>query len=256
MKSHDDLRALVPIFALDALPAEDETELVSHLKVCRECSESLAQHRETAGMLGLAAGSRQAPGDLRDRILQQAAQTAQVRSMPSARGSKAPARPAGRSVRWQWVGLAAAAVLALVIGGIGVQRINERDERLTEQQIVIGRQREALDVISSPDSIVLTMSPTEELPGVHGKAFVSDQDESAAVVVAGLSAPGGDDVYTLWLIAGDDPVPVTDFVPEDGLALLPVDRAVGSDATLAVTHEPNPGNSSPQGPVVMAAYRA
>ena len=35
-----------------------------------------------------------------------------------------------------------------------------------------------------------------------------------------------------------------------------VDKPVGSDATLAVTREPNPGNSSPQGPVVVQTYRA
>jgi hypothetical protein len=43
---------------------------------------------------------------------------------------------------------------------------------------------------------------------------------------------------------------------DEGSQTILVDREVGSDATLAVTREPNPGNTSPQGPVVMSTYRA
>ncbi len=250
--THDELKGLVPVFALDALTPADEEELVAHLKVCRECSRLLDDHRETAGMLAFAAGSRQAPAALKDRIMSQASRTAQMRATSAPVQQQRSSPPPWR---WHWAGLAAACILALVAGGLAFLRIDMQTERLTQQQIVIARQRDVLDLISSPDSIVLSMAPTPASRGAAGKAFISDTEGSAAVVVSGLDPPG-DDVYTLWLIAEDDPKPVTDFVPEDGLALLPVEAPVRPDMTLAVTREPNPGRSSPAGPVIMSAYRA
>ncbi len=250
--THDELKGLVPVLALDALPPEDEVKLVAHLKVCRECSQLLSEHRETAGMLAFAADRRQASPGLKDRILSQAARTPQLHATPA----RVPGRiPANRPWRWQWAGLAAACLLALVAGGMGFLMIDGRTDRLSEQQAVIARQRQVLNLVSSPDAIVLSMAPTDASSGGEGKAFISDKEGAAAVVVSGLSPPG-DDVYTLWLIAEGDPKPVADFVPEDGLALLPVNSPVGSEMTLAVTREPNPGNSTPQGPVILAASRA
>lgn len=252
MRSHDDLKALVPILALDALGETEEAELLDHLKVCRECSDLLAQHRETAGMLALTAGSRPAPADLRERILGAAARTPQIRQAPA----PVQLRPAAeRPVRRLWAGLAAAAVLVLLAGGLTIQRIANQDSRLTEQQTIIARQRAALDLISNPDAIVLAMGPQDGAGG-HGRVFVSREDGSAAVVVAGLNPLAGDEIYTLWLIDEGDPQAVTDFVPEDGVAVLPVEGPVDAGATLAVTHEPNPGNTSPQGPVITASIRA
>ena len=251
--THDELKSLVPVFALDALGSEEEQELVAHLKVCLECSNILAEHRETAGMLGFAAGSLQAPGDLRDRILSQAAKTSRLQAIAPPVQLKSPSR---RSWGGQWAGLAAAAcVVALVAVGLTFLRIGGQADRLDRQEQVIAQQREVLNLITSPDSIVLAMTPTEASPGGEGRAFISDREGAAAVVVSGLRDPG-DDVYTLWLIVDGEPQPVADFVPHDGLALVPVDGAVEPEMTLAVTVEPNRGNTSPRGPVIMAASRA
>lgn len=249
--NHDDLKGLVPLFALDALIGQDEAAMVSHLKVCRECAESLTEHRETAGMLGLAAGSIQAPPALKERIMQQAARSPQLKQ-----AAPVPIHQARSHRRsWQWVGVAAAFVFVLLAGTVVVNQLMGQNDEVARQQIVIAQQRQALSVISSPSSVVLTMSATDHAPGVNGKVFISDQEQAAAVVLSGFEDPGRE-VYTLWLIADGNRRPVTDFVPEDGLALIPVPSQVGSDATLAVTREPRPGNTSPRGPVMLAAYRA
>jgi hypothetical protein len=250
--THDELKELVPIFALDALPAEDEVELTAHLKFCTECSELLAEHRETAGMLAVAVGSVEAPRDLKQRILAEAARTPQLHAAPAPAASRSPVR---RARRWQLVALAGTAVIALLVGGLAFRQFGSQGSKVTEQQILLARQQEALSIVSSPDSVVLPMSPNEEFPQAYGKAFVSDKDGKAAVIVSGLEEPG-EDVYTLWLIADGNRMPVTDFDVDDGSQTILVDREVGSDATLAVTREPNPGNTSPQGPVVVSTYRA
>lgn len=252
--THDDLKDLVPLYALDALPSEDELELVAHLRSCAECSQLLAEHRDTAGMLAFSAPSIQAPAGLRDRILQEASRTARPQEAPA----PVVLRPQfNRSRRWQWAGgLAAACVFALLVGGLVIRQFGNQGKKVTQQEILLARQQEALSIISSPDSVVLPMSSSEEFPQAYGKAFVSDEDGKAAVIVSGLSDPKDDDVYTLWLIAEGDRKPITDFDVSEGAQTILVDKPVGSDATLAVTREPNPGNSSPQGPVVVQTYRA
>lgn len=248
--THDQLKELVPLFALDALPADEERELEAHLKFCSECSQALAEHRETAGMLAMAVPGRQAPGDMKDKIMQLAGQTAQLHTAPAPTPIK---KVSVRGQRWQWAGLAAACVLAFLVGGVVVRQLDNPD-RTTEQQLVVA-QRDALEIIGSPTSVIIAMNATAEFGGAYGKAFVSADRGKAAVVVSGLEEPG-DDVYTLWLIAGGDPRPVADFVPEDGIRTILVNTPVGSEETLAVTREPNPGNTTPQGPVIMASIRA
>jgi hypothetical protein len=201
-------------------------------------------------MLALSAGSVQAPADLKDRILRQAEQTGQLQEPVVLRP-----RPAKNPRRWQLAGLAAACIVLLVAASVVLQQLNQRTDRLNQQEIVVARQQEALDIISSDSSVELPMTATEDGPGTEGKVFVNDDQDAAAVLVRGLADPG-DGVYTLWLIAEGDPEPVEDFVPDDAVTVIKVDRPVDSEATLAVTREPSRGNTSPRGPVLIAASRA
>lgn len=247
--NHDDLKNLVPLYALDALPAEDETELVAHLRNCTECSALLAGHRETAGMLAFSAPSLQASTGLRDRILTEAYKTSPLQLAP--RPAAGPAARRSRRLRWAG-GLAAACVFALLVGGLVVRQLSELDPAVTRQEILLARQQEALSIISSPDSIAISMASTGDFPGAYGKAFVSPDDGKAAVLVSGLSEPG-EDTYTLWLIQEGDPSRIADFDVEGGAhTVLVDDRELDATVSFAVTREPNPGNSSPRGPVVIA----
>ncbi|MEX0789209.1 MAG: anti-sigma factor [Actinomycetota bacterium] len=252
--THDDLKDLVPLYALDALPSEDELELAAHLRSCPECSALLAEHRETAGMLAFSTPSLQASPELRDRILREASKTSPIQLAPPIQLGPAPVRPAVRpSRRWQWAGgLAAACVFALLVGGLVVRQIADRDPGETQQEILLARQQEALSIISSPDSIAISMASTDQFPDAYGKAFVSSEDGKAAVLLSGLNDPG-DDIYTLWLIEDGTPSRVADFEVDGGAQTILVDdREVDANLSFAVTREPNPGNTSPQGPVVVA----
>jgi anti-sigma factor RsiW len=247
--THDDLKDLVPLYALDALPSEDEQELTAHLATCSECSALLAGHRETAGMLAFSAPSLQASPGLRDRILREATRTAPIQLSPAP--SATP--PLRRNRRLQWAGgLAAACVFALLVGGLVVRQMADRNPGDTQQEMLLARQQEALNIISSPDSIAITMASTDDFPDAYGKAFVSADDGRAAVLLSGLSEPK-DDVYTLWIIEDGDPSRIVDFDVDGGAQTILVDdRDVDPAASFAVTREPNRGNASPQGPVVIA----
>jgi hypothetical protein len=246
--THDELKQMVPILALDALPPEEEAELVAHLKLCRECSMLLTQHQQTAGMLALSAGDVPPPAALKGRILREAQRSGQLQPPPA----QVRQLPVNRLRRWQLAGLAAACVVAVLGGAVVVRQAN----RLNQQEIVVAQQRDALEIIGSPSSVEVPMTATANGQGTEGKVFVSGEEDAAAVLVRGLDDPG-DEVYTLWLIEeGGDPEPVEDFLPDGAVTVLKVDQPVDGDATLAITREPRRGNTAPEGPILLAASRA
>jgi hypothetical protein len=237
--------------ALDSLPPGEEAELIAHLKVCRECSELLASHEQTAGELGLWASPVEPPAPLREAILSQASRTRQF----------VPDRPPEktRSGAFSRTGMRVAGAVAmaavLVVGGIGARQLIEKNDRLEQQSQLLAEQRKALDLASS-GSDVLPISPTADYRDVVGKVVVSDETDRAALLINGLDDPDGK-VYTLWLMRPEgERRNLADFVPDDsGSAVVNLDAAVEERDTLAVTLEPRRGNTSPAGPVVGSAYR-
>jgi anti-sigma factor RsiW len=65
----DGIHELTASYALDALDAADEQRYLEHLKCCARCRRELAELRETAVALALAAGGPAPPAGLRARIL-------------------------------------------------------------------------------------------------------------------------------------------------------------------------------------------
>lgn len=249
---HEELRELIPIYALDALPPSEQAELEVHLRSCRACALALLEHRETAGMLGLWAGDQPAPPALKARIMGQAGRMPQWSSpvVPMAGNRRIGARS------WRAMGAVAALVAILTAGGVAGDKLSEQSRRVQEQSQLLARQRRALDLASAADSIVIPMTPARSPGRARGRVFISDDDGAAAVFMSGLEPPKGKEVYTLWLMSGGGRVPVKDFRPDAGRAVVTVEQPVPSNATLAVTKEPAPGNSRPKGPVVSTAYRA
>lgn len=252
--NHDEFKELVPIMALNALPAEEEEQVAAHVQFCSECSRLLEEYQSTAGDIAMAVRPVVPPADLKDRIMAQARQSAPVGIEPASPEAERSRRTGSSFFRWATV--TAVAAVALVVVGLGAQQFLEQNQRVQQQEELLAAQREALNLLSAGETSVLTMNPTEEAGGVTGRVFVSSESGRAAVLMSGLSEPSGDSIYTLWLIDDGKEEPVADFGPDQsGLAVLSVEQ-VDSDATLAVTLEPRPGNTSPQGPILAVAYRA
>lgn len=250
--THEELRGLIPILALDSLPANEEAELIAHLKICRSCSEILAVHQQNAGLLGLWAAPIQPQSDLRDRILRQVAQTPQLTP-----GNVTELRPQ-RSLGKLGMRLAAATSIAaaLAFGGFAAQQLNSKDGEIKQQGQVLAEQRKALDLASADSAVIIPLSAAESYDGVQGNLVLSDETDQASVLLTGLANPG-DQIYTLWLTPyRGRPTNVLDFVPDSsGQTVINLDGAVDERVTLAVTLEPGPNRTRPSGPVVAAAYR-
>ena len=250
--THDELRGLIPLLALDALEPAEEAELVAHLKICRECSEVLAGHESTVGSLGLSVPPIAASMQLRERILSEASRTQQFVPERAATVTRlGDRRKVGARVA---SALAMAAVLAF--GAVGTSQLMEKNDRIESQQELLAAQRRALD-LASAGSVIVPMSPAAAFSDVEGSVIVSDQSRSAAVLMTGLDDPG-QKVYTLWLSQVDgEPRNVAEFVPDEtGLAVVNLDEPVAERDTVAVTLEPRRGLKSPTGPVIGSAVRA
>src|SRR3977135_202563 len=108
--THDELRELVPIFALDALDGDEELEVRSHLEACQPCRLLLESHVQAAASLALAAEPVTPPAALRSRLMTAVASTPQAPPSTPA----VPLRP-HRPVTWERLSaiVAVAAVLVL-----------------------------------------------------------------------------------------------------------------------------------------------
>src|SRR5215475_12933675 len=116
--THEELKDLLPLKALDRLEPDEEREVEAHLAAgCDECKRDLRSFRETLAAMAIASTESGDPSDRISRILED-----RLRAE-----SSGPSRSAGRASdisqrapgRWSGVAAfaaAAAAVLAIVLG--------------------------------------------------------------------------------------------------------------------------------------------
>ena len=248
--THEELKGLVPLLALDTLPESERAEVVAHLNSCSECTELLAGHSETAAALALAPAPVRPSELLRERILREAARTPQPAAPVQLH------RAGGRGVRMGTRIAAALAAAAVVAGGVVVTReLGEQRSELNEQRRLLAEQRRALD-LAAASAVVVPMSFTDDFAGSEGKVLLDEGAGSAVVLLSRLRDPG-DGVYTLWLMPAEGrALNLADFEPAQGLAVVSVDVKAAPTDAFAVTLEPRPGNEKAAGPVVGSAARA
>jgi Anti-sigma-K factor rskA, C-terminal/Putative zinc-finger len=241
--NHDELRELVPIYALDALDGDEELEVRSHVETCEACRLLLDAHVQAAAGLALAADPVAAPAALRSRLMTAVASTPQSSPVPP----PVPDLGLRRSMTWQRVS-AIVGVAALVVLGAFSYR---QTRHLHEQERKLAAQGKIFQALASPLATAVPLTGTG--PGVNASAelYVSGDKHTAGLVARGLSDPG-EDVYQLWLIVDNVPAPVEAFRPDpSGLALLQIRTNLSEMQGMAVTMEARAGNPAPKGPYVL-----
>jgi hypothetical protein len=266
--SHDDALDLAAGYVLGALEPAEEAAVRDHLATC-------AQPHAEFDVLGGVADALiedvelvEPPAALRDRIMDAArADLAErTRSAVSATTAAAPAAPPiafpsaperharaervagrGRASLLDWA-LRIAAVVAIVAAGawgLGLQRQLDAANKFSQSVATV------LDAAARPGAQAVILTPAEGKQG-RGIAAVAP-DGTVTMAMRDLPATTGPQVYTAWVIVGQDaPVSVGDFtVDANGLASVttrPVPTPAG--AVIALTLEPNGGNTAPQGPII------
>ncbi len=263
----DDVRDLAPAFALGALEPEQAQAVREHLATCTEPHPEIAAFAEVVPVLAESIKQVEPPAALRERIMAAAAADlaaeapAPATSVPcaaSAPTSATSAPPisidAARAERTArrpiltWVAGTAAVVAIVALGAWNISLRSDLDASRAYQAHVDAVLTEAAQPGST--SVVLTSpdDPTRGGLAVVGKAG------TMTVVVRGLTPTTGDSVYEAWVIAPKHaPAPIGSFtVGEDGTGYMnggPI-PSISGPMTIALTHEPAPGATTPTLPIV------
>ncbi len=220
--SHDQIRDLIPAYALNTLEPVEARQVEQHLAGCAACREDLYAYLAVADALPLAVPEADPGGGLKDRIL-------------------ASARPASISApgpRWQrtWQ---AAILLGILILGLSTAFLWIRLTQV-EQRIPAPRQ--------------FFLTGTASAPRAQGVILVSSDSQSATLIVENLPDLGGEQQYQLWLIRDGQRVSGGVFsAGPDGYQSVRIaaPRPLWDYSAFGITIEPAGGSPGPTGERVL-----
>jgi negative regulator of sigma E activity len=251
---HTATRDLLGAFALGAVDPEEAATVRAHLATCAECQAEMSELWLAVDSLPGMIEPMEPPPALRDRIaaavMAEAAATAPAPPAPSAAPAPEPVPtiapvPPGPEPVWKpasfwsqatpWA--AAAAILLLLSAGLLVWNL-----RLQAQ----------IQQATAPVAETIALAPTDAAPESRGEVTYLPQDDLFILDVRDLPPLEPDQVYEVWLIGAEGPVPAGVFdQPTDQHAIV-ADRDLYD--TLAITAEPGPlGTEAPTGEIVATA---
>ena len=215
--THEELRDLLPAYALDALAPDEARAVEAHLATCAECQAELRGLRQVAAELGTGVPVVTPPAALRRQVIEAARPRARVIILPQ---------------RWGLALGAAAAAVIIVLAGLGVAL----DRRLAAQE-------QTLALLASPSAKTTVLAGT--VPG-NVRLVYDPERRQGALVVSDLRDPGANLVYQVWLIAGQQAESAGIFRPAPGRPLIiPLSADFLRYRLVAISVEPGP-RGSPQ----------
>jgi Anti-sigma-K factor rskA len=280
--THDELKALLPLAALQRLEPDEITSLREHLFGCDECDAELREFEHAAAMLALAVDAPTTEERVTRKLEARLAAPAPVAAQPASDRAPnrvvEPSRRAGtRSIATR-VSIAAAVVLA-IYGAVVTSRLSnlqsaydaranqlgylqnrfttlEHEAQQAELKIdalskVLSERIRLEHVLDAPDLQVTQLAPLPPAPGAHALVAVSKASGDAVVRASGLPPPPQGKTYEFWWITKQKgPVPAGTFGAEpDREVIAKVDPPPAGDHVVAtaVTLEPAGGVPKPTG---------
>jgi anti-sigma-K factor RskA len=243
--SHEELEELLALHALGALDEPQAREIEAHLATCAICPADLAELRDAAGWIGLAADPVAPPPELRSRVLE--------RVRTHAQSTREIVAPAQRVFTWRplpvFGGLAAAAMAAafvMYLWGLSV-RVEETERQLAAEH-------EKAIFLAAPETATIVLSGTDAAPKARAKLAYDRRTGRALLFGYDLPPVPEGKAYQLWFIAGGKPLPGRVFTPDrtgKGAWQDEVPPEGRDAAVFAVTLEPSGGVPAPSGPMVL-----
>ena len=236
-------------YALGAIEADEERRVVEHLSACHQQHSDVRSMIEAAALVPVSLEPVAPSAALRGRLMATIAQTPQEDAVPVATPAQAPQPRAPQPIRsaeprrpwWQLAPLPAslAAVALAAVVGIGSWNIS-----LNQQ---LGDRDAALRAVASADAIYAAQ-------GSAGSGLVIESGEQAMFMTENLLDLPADQLYELWLIDGDNaPVAVGTLSDTDGVALVTLERDLGSATSFAITVESERVDAPTSEPVLVAS---
>lgn len=231
----DDLHALTGAYVMDALDEEEREAFEAYMATSPATAAEVASLREAVTMLGTATaetppeGLRRAVMDAVDTVRQDRPVVQPISRAEDTRAEATLAEPVPLRRRSSWgtrVALAAAAVMAVVSVGLG-SAVVDLNQRL---DAVEGTNEQVATLLAAPDA----HTSEAGLPdGGVITALISPGHGAAIAVADGLPELSEDQMYALWAIVDDLPVPIGEVVNGQPLSV----QVAGFDL-LGVTVEP------------------
>ncbi len=210
------------LYVLDLLDDDERQTLEARIAADAGLQERVRELRGTLGALALGLEPIEPPAGLRDRILEQA--RSEIVPDEPLQFPVSQDEPVSLWGRWSW---AAAALMAIfIVAAVAFAADSGQPGDLHHFPVV------AVEASGDPSAGEIT---------VRGGA------DQAQLTLTGLAPAPEDQVYQVWLVAGDDPpVPNITFVPrEDGRAILTIRGDLPASQLLAITLEPRGGSPAP-----------
>lgn len=265
----DDVRDQAAAFVLGALTPAEERAVRDHLATCLEAHAEFAELGGVVPALAASVEPVEPSPALRERII--AAAAADLRQRGAAPAAVAPAaaaapvvtpvapvaapvivpfRPSAARSRVARYGWALGIAAALVIAGLGVWNFRLQSQ-LNDAQAYQARVDDVLTIARTPGAVMAVLAPPAA-GGQDGLVAVAS-DGRAAMVVKGLPATSGTEVYEVWFIVGSTaPVPVGALSQAGGLAFMTgTPGPVPAGAVVALTREPSPNPTAPTTPILV-----
>lgn len=250
MTTSADVHTLSGAYALDALDAVEAAGFREHLAGCDACTQEVRELRAAAARMG-AVETVRPPAELRARVLAAADRTPQLPPPSSAEQGPvvAPLSRPERSAthrrrhRWERLALAAAAVLLVGGGAVGLGQLFGHSDS--------GQGDPAQRVFQADDATKL------DEPTMNGGALlvaVSPALHEMAVDTSELPELGGGRVYQLWTVDADKTAVSVDVIESPGeTAAMEIPPA---GTTVALTIEPKGGSEQPTRAPIVAVQPA
>ncbi|TCI26265.1 MULTISPECIES: anti-sigma factor [unclassified Exiguobacterium] len=221
------------------LTEDERIRFEAHLATCQTCQEELEQLEALVGGVAFLSEPTEPPSGMKARILdnvfaEDATEPKLVKAEP------APVTPFTKTRKKQkssWGALALAAALVLSLVGNGYL------------------------LMTQDEPTAITLTDTVPLEGEsEGVAYLAEQDGDRQLIVQtnGLAPLEANEVYQVWLLKDGSPIPTGAFVTDDkgnGTVIYTLDSTeLATDwDTVAVTKEPERGNQTPEGDIVLSA---
>jgi anti-sigma factor RsiW len=280
---HDEIRALLGAYALDAVDPEETRAVEDHLRECPQCRAEVEQHRSVAALLGNVGAA--APAGLWDRIAasldEQERQPGSI-TAPLTWDATAPPNGSNRPVHLATPGgsaggptvvafpadgrrgatrrrgpaalvAAVAAACVLLVAAVGVLTFRHQQQRVDDlaAQVAAGRdQRSAGEALADPDSTVVRLSSGD---GQLVMRAVVTEEGTGYLLGGNLPDAGAGATYQLWGLADRQAVSLGVLGPTPGIVAFQVEDPM---TALAITSEAQGGADQPtSAPLVSGALR-
>lgn len=219
-------------FAIGALDSDATDAFATHIEFCSSCRADVEELQGLASMLPLAAERRQPPPELKQRVMAAVRSEAELLRAAGPEADRGAARRSPRRIgagaRGALVGVAAAAIVALVVvlAGSGTSEV-----RAVRAQIAY--------------------------PSAQGRLQL--RDGTGTLITAGMPGPGRGRVYAIWTQRpGEPPRFAGTLAPEPGSSAMrgKVEGDLDGVRTVMVTLERASVGGSPTAKPVLTATLA